>query len=155
MSIATSCICGKCAYFCDGREGCMHNQSNPQEVPQVKSVDVAIERIKAATKIIKDESDLLRQADSTYTSWDHQHTDVKHLIIGAMLDFSNAETAPLNDRIAELETERDKYKEALEEINGLDARSDDRPELYDATQIAYKALIKAEQTLNSKEVGND
>lgn len=113
------------------------NSRNPQEVPQVKSVE------ERATEIIRRIP--VHPANFDYIS-KRQYgingslaQDIKY----AMKEYAQ----PLADRISELEALNDKYREALEEIMSLDSRSDDRPDLYDATQIAYNAI-------NSLEVGN-
>jgi len=76
----------------------------------------AVNRINAATEIIKSQSDLLRQADNTYTSWDDQDMSVQNLILGAMIDFSNSETKKFRLQLSDLEAENARLREALENI---------------------------------------
>lgn len=142
-----------------------NNQNNPQEVPQVKSVELVsiLEQCKNSVAITEGFSDweqfvrvdpdsaldaIDRICDQySYARSQKAESEVRYLIEH---DHSNAEAAglafdELKYRIAELEAEKAKYRESLYSIIGYPS--------FGNHKIHEPLKIIAEQALNSKDNG--
>ena len=121
-----------------------NNQNNPQEVPQVKSVDEC--RLNDADLIEKSNNLVSELAKTGGRSWSlsvpvnfNRDPDMIFSRLGMRLKDRNA-------RIAELEKQNAVYREALEEINEIvcDVRISSQPKVYSVIRIAEQALKSKE-----------
>ncbi|SMC53085.1 hypothetical protein [Pedobacter nyackensis] len=116
-----------------------NNQNNPQEAPQVKSVE---DQTKDA--IIENQLDV--------TGWNvSPDSTMRTMIKTCMEEYSDN----FQSRIAELEAINAKYMEALEKINSIDWHVDNGKYFGKSeAQLFSVAVTIANKTLNSKGVGN-
>lgn len=118
----------------------MNKQDN---VPQVKTVEEQSDNLKLIVK-------LEQIRNSTYNLFGKkplafEKSFLKNLNAnGVFLFYTDKPFKDLQSRIAELEAERDKYREALERLLKLNT---------DIDNFDMGAIEQAEQALNSKEVG--
>jgi len=107
MSIATECICGNSAYFCDGTDGCFHKQKTMSE-----------QKEKSAGQILDDKDlhwmyapggdnskPLLHDRDCTFCR-------IEDRVLEAIEEYGNQ----FKSQIETLEKEKDKYRSALSNI---------------------------------------